>query len=145
MELELFAVGLLLSLAFVWMTGIYAGGIIVPGYLVFSLDQPGRLASTFAAAILATLIASVLSRHVLLFGKRQFVVMILCGAVCMSVISYLVPTLIPHTTEFRVLGWVIPGLMANTFQKQGILITSAAIVIVTVGAYFAGRLLVLIV
>jgi poly-gamma-glutamate biosynthesis protein PgsC/CapC len=145
MELELFALGLLFSLAFATMTGYYAGGIIVPSYLMFFLHQPGRLAVTMGAAFLALLIARCLSRYVLLFGKRQFVVMILSGAIVVSLISSVIPTLVPMTTEFKVLGWVIPGLIANTFQKQGILITSSAIVVVTVAAYFAGRLLVLLV
>jgi len=145
MELELIAVGLLLSLIFAGTTGIYAGGIIVPSYLALFLEQPGRIAGTFAAAVIAFLIVSILSRHLLLFGKRQFVVMILCGALCAIVISSALPSLLPETTEFRVLGWVIPGLMANSFRRQGILVTSAAIVIVTVGVYFAGRLIVLFV
>jgi|WetSurSiteA1Bulk_404760.scaffolds.fasta_scaffold92382_2 gamma-polyglutamate biosynthesis protein CapC len=142
MELELFAVGLLLSLAFAGMTGISAGGIIVPSYMVLYVDQPGRVVGTFVAALFAFLAAKLLSRYLLLFGKRQFVVMILCGAVCMSFMSHLLPELVPQITEFKVLGWVIPGLIAHAFQRQGVVVTSAAMVIVTVGAYFGGRLIV---
>ena len=144
MELELFAVGLLLSLAFAGVTGVYAGGIIVPAYLVFCLDQPGRLAGIAAAALAAFGVVAILSNHVLLFGRRQFVVAVLCGALCMMLISYAAPILIPATTEFKLLGWVIPGLIAHSFRRQGVLLTSSAIVIVTVGSYFAGRLLVLL-
>ena len=143
MELELFAVGLLLSLVFASVTGVTAGGIIVPAYMVFFLDQPGRLAGIFVAAFVAYGVVAVLSNHVLLFGKRQFVVAILCGAVCMVLISTVAPIVIPSTTEFKVFGWIVPGLIAHAFQRQGVLPTSSAIVIVTVGAYFAGRLLTL--
>jgi len=143
MELELFAVGLLLSLAFAGVTGVTAGGIIVPAYLVFYLDQPGRLAGLFASAFVAYGMVAILSNYVLLFGKRQFVVAIMCGAVCMLLIGAVSPILIPSTTEFKVLGWVIPGLIAHAFRRQGVLVTSSAIVIVTIGAYFAGRLLTL--
>lgn len=145
MELELFAVGLLLSLAFVSVTGVYAGGIIVPAYMVLFLDQPGRLASILAAALVAYAAVAILSRYLLLFGRRQFAVAILCGAVCMMLISTAAPSLIPSATEFKVLGWVIPGLIAQAFRRQGALLTSSAIVTVTVGAYFAGRLLLLFV
>ena len=145
MELELLAVGLLLSLAFAGATGIHAGGIIVPAYLVLFVNQPGRIALVFAAALLAYLAVRLLSDQVLLFGKRQFVVSVLCGALCMVLVSGLAPVLNPQTTEFRVLGWVIPGLMANAFMKQGVLMTSSAVVVVTVAAYFVGRLLTVLV
>lgn len=145
MELEIFAVGLVLSLAFAGITGVYAGGIIVPAYMVLFLDQPGRLASIFVAALVAYGAVAFLSRYLLLFGRRQFVVAILCGAMCMMFLSVALPSLIPVTTEFKLLGWVIPGLIAHAFRRQGVLITSSAIVTVTVGTYFAGRLLVLLV
>ncbi len=145
MELELIAVGLVLSLAFAGATGIYAGGIIVPSYLVLFLDQPGRIAGTFVAALAAFTMVNLLSRYVLLFGKRQFVVMILCGALCAGLISMMLPSLVPATTEFRVLGWVVPGLMANTFKRQGVVLTGAAMVVVTVAVYFIGRAITLIV
>ena len=145
MELELMAVGLLLSLVFAGVTGIYAGGIIVPSYLALYLNQPGRITGIIVAALLAYAVVSILSRYVLLFGKRQFVVIILVGALFMMLMSILLPSVLPQTTEFRVLGWVIPGLMANTFRKQGLCVTSMAIVIVTVGVYLAGRLITLFV
>lgn len=141
MELELMALGLLLSLAFAGVTGIYAGGIIVPSYLALYLDQPGRITGIFIAALLAYAVVNILSRYLLLFGKRQFVVMILVGVVFMALISVLLPSVVPQTTEFKVLGWVIPGLMANSFKKQGVVVTSMAVVIVTIGAHLAGRLL----
>jgi poly-gamma-glutamate biosynthesis protein PgsC/CapC len=144
MEFELFAIGLLLSLAFAGLTGLYAGGIIVPAYLVFYVDQPARVAGTLVAALLALLAGQIIGRYVLVVGKRQFVLMILLGALFMSLIGHLLPGAIPQTSEFKVLGWVIPGLIAHTFHKQGVLITVASIVTVTVGVYFAGRLLLLL-
>jgi hypothetical protein len=49
--------------------------------------------------------------------------------------------LFPLSLEFRVIGWVIPGLIANNFEKQGIVVTTASLVTVTVATYVMGRLL----
>jgi len=40
-----------------------------------------------------------------------------------------------------VIGWVVPGLIANNFEKQGILPTTGALVTVTIAAYLVGRIL----
>jgi hypothetical protein len=53
MSFELPFIGLLLSLAFISVTGIYPGGIIVPSYLVLFAGQPERIVGTLIAAILA--------------------------------------------------------------------------------------------
>jgi len=43
--------------------------------------------------------------------------------------------------ELRVIGWVIPGLIANHYERQGVVVTTAALITVTVIIYFLGRLL----
>ena len=48
--------------------------------------------------------------------------------------------LYPESLEFRVIGWIIPGLIANNFERQGIINTIASLIVVTVAAYFLGRL-----
>jgi hypothetical protein len=45
------------------------------------------------------------------------------------------------SSELHVIGWIVPGLISNTFERQGVLLTAASLVIVTVVAYFAGRIL----
>ena len=51
------------------------------------------------------------------------------------------PSLLPASLEFRVIGWVVPGLIANNFERQGVVVTTASLVIVTVAVYFLAQLL----
>jgi hypothetical protein len=39
-----------------------------------------------------------------------------------------------------VIGWVVPGLIANHFERQGVLITTAGLVTVTVVIHSLARL-----
>ena len=141
MDYELIFLALVASLIFAGITGIYPGGIIVPGYLVLFINQPSRHGGTLAAALVTYAIYKIASRYLIIFGRRMFVFMVLVGAVWTFCWLHFFPLLYPAALEFRVIGWVVPGLIANNFQRQGILPTSAGIVTVTIAVYLAGRLL----
>ena len=141
MPYEVAFAGLLLSLLFVTLTGYYPGGIIVPSYLVLFAGEPERVVGTLIAAGLALLTYRLASRWLILFGQRRFVFLLLAGA-CWSMVWLLaLPELFPVALEFRVIGWVVPGLIANHFERQGVLVTSAALITVTALLYYSGRLL----
>ncbi len=130
MEYELFFTGLLLSLLFIGVTGYFPGGIIVPGYLVLYANQPLRIIGTLAAAVIAFLLYRLASRWLILFGKRRFVFLLLTGALITFASSYLLPMLFPVSIELRMVGWVIPGLIAGNFDKQGVTVTLSSMAIV---------------
>jgi len=68
--------------------------------------------------------------------------MILFGGFWTMLWLQVFPFIFPASLEFRVIGWVIPGLIANHYERQGIVVTTASLVTVTVVVYFLGRLLV---
>jgi len=140
MGVEITFLGLLIALLFIGLTGYYPGGIIVPAYLVLFMDQPLRIIGTLLAALLTLLCYRVASRYLILFGRRRFVFMILFGGVWTFLWILVFPVIIPVSFEFRVIGWVIPGLIANHFERQGVVITTAALITVTVITYFMGLL-----
>ncbi len=144
MELELAFLGLLASLAFTGLTGFYPGGIIVPSYLVLFLSDPGRILGTLAVALLTFLMYRLASRWLILFGRRRFVFLILVGGSWAFLWRLLLPSLFPASAELAVIGWVIPGLIANHFEGQGVLLTTASLVTVTVVVGWLGRLLVIL-
>lgn len=144
MGYELPFLGLLVALAFIGLTGLFPGGIIVPGYLVLFINQPGRIAGTLLAALLTMLCFKLVSQFLILFGKRRFVFMILMGGLWTFLWLQLLPSIFPGSAEFRVIGWVIPGLIANHFERQGVVVTTSALITVTVATYFLGRLYFLI-
>ena len=137
---ELAFIGLIVSLIFISVTGFYPGGIIVPSYLILFIDQPYRLIGTIVASLLTLLIFKLASRYLILFGKRRFVFLILCGAVFSYLLSFIVPQIFPATIDFKVIGWVIPGLIASHFDKQGIIKTSSAMAIVIKALFFINKL-----
>ncbi len=141
MGIEYTFIGLLLSLVFIGLTGYNPGGIIVPGYLVFFVDQPMRIIGTFLAAILALLCYRVISRYLILFGRRRFVFMIFFGGLWAFLWLMVFPEVAPAAYDFRVIGWVMPGLVANSYERQGVLVTTAGLITVTVVAYLVGRLI----
>jgi len=141
MRYEISFVGLIISLVFIALTGYYPGGIIVPSYLVLFVDQPERIAGTLAAALLTMISFKIASRYLILFGRRRLVTMILVSGLWTFVSLKLFPAILPASLEFRVIGWVIPGLIANQFERQGVLITTACLVTVTAVIYFLGKLL----
>jgi poly-gamma-glutamate biosynthesis protein PgsC/CapC len=144
MGYEVSFLGLLITLLFIGLTGYYPGGIIVPSYLVLFMDQPLRIIGTLIAAFLTMLCYRMASRYLILFGRRRFVFMILFGGILTFLWILVFPSIFPVSMEFRVIGWVIPGLIANNFERQGIIVTTAALITVTVVTYFLGRIILLI-
>ncbi len=138
MPYELTFLGLVLSLIFIGIFGIYPGGIIVPGYLVLFMDQPLRLAATLAVALVTLGIYKLISRRLLLFGRRRFVFLLLLAGCLVLLSHWLLPRLAPVSPEYRVIGWIIPGLIANHLERQGVLLTLLALITVTVATYFLG-------
>lgn len=144
MGFELPFIGLLISLIFTGITGFFPGGIIVPSYLVLFYNQPARIVGTLIAALLTLLCYRALSTWLILFGRRRFVLLLLIGGVWVMLWQSLLPSIFPASFEFRVIGWIIPGLIAGHFEKQGVMVTSASLATVTVLIFFLGRILNLI-
>jgi poly-gamma-glutamate biosynthesis protein PgsC/CapC len=141
MGFELPFIGLLVSLAIIGLTGVFPGGIIVPSYLVLFLSEPRRLVGTLVAAVLTLLVYILVSRRLILFGRRRFVFLILVGGLWSIAWRTLLPTLFPLSVEFTVIGWVIPGLVANHFERQGVLVTLGSLLTATVVIGWLGRIL----
>jgi len=141
MGFELPFIGLLISLAIIGLTGVYPGGIIVPSYLVLFISEPKRIVGTLVAALLTLLVYLLVSRWLILFGRRRFVFLILVGGLWSVLWRLLFPTLFPLSLEFTVIGWVIPGLIANHFERQGVLVTLGSLLTATVVIGWLGRIL----
>lgn len=140
MTYEILFLGLIISLLFISITGYYPGGIIVPSYLILFVDQPYRLIGTIIVSLLTLLSYKLASEHLILYGKRRFVFMILCGGIISYLLSYFLPQVSPISIEFKVIGWVIPGLIAIHFDRQGIVQTSSSMAIVIAAIFFMSKL-----
>ena len=141
MSYELSFIGLLISGLFIGVTGFYPGGIIVPSYLVLFVNQPERILGTIIVSLLTLLCYKITSKYFILFGRRRFIFMLTVAGSWTFLWFYIFPVLFPLSPEFRVIGWVIPGLIANHFEKQGVTITLASLVSVTTCIYITGRII----
>jgi len=138
---ETFFIGLVLALFYVEIMDIYPGGIIVPAYVALYLDQPLRVLATVLIALLSLLTFRFLSRFFILFGRRRFVMLLLLGAFWGQLWFLIVPHVFSGAMELRVIGWVIPGLLANNLEKQRFFATLASLFTVSILIYFVVRLL----
>lgn len=133
--------GLVLSLLAFEGFGLAAGGLVVPGYIALQLAAPERLAGVLLAALATTGVLKIVSRYAFVFGRRQLVLCVLVGCL-LSIASrqWLSFDIGLDTLELRAVGWVIPGLIANCFLKQGVVRTLCALIVTSVVA----RLLVIL-
>jgi poly-gamma-glutamate biosynthesis protein PgsC/CapC len=136
-------IGLFVSFIILESTGIYPGGIIVPGFLSFYFPFPGRIAATFAIALISLGVYRIAAAKTLLFGRRRFFFMILTGALLTSLYNILTAQVLSAELmlpDTRVVGFIIPGLIANNTEKQGIVKTFSAAVIALVMTWLLSKL-----
>ena len=123
-------IGMVLSLFLTETLGVTAGGIIVPGYIAMNLDSPSRLIVTFGISLIVYLIIKVLSNFILVYGKRRLVLALLLGFLLGYFMRYennILSSLMDM--DFIVIGNIIPGLIANWMDRQGVLRTIFTVLI----------------
>ncbi|MCM3537231.1 poly-gamma-glutamate biosynthesis protein PgsC [Priestia endophytica] len=113
--------GVTLSLLFAEKTGIIPAGLVVPGYLALVFDQPVFILVVLFISILTYVIVMYgIGRFTILYGKRKFAAMLIVGICLKLIFDYFYPVMPFEIQEFRGIGVIVPGLIANTIQKQGI-------------------------
>ncbi len=138
---ETLLIGLVVAFLYVEIMDIYPGGIIVPAYIALYLDQPLRILATILIAFLGLYTYRILSRFLILFGKRRFVMLVLLGALWAQIWFLISPHLFSDPFGLRAIGWLIPGLLANNLEKQKYVPTLASMLFVSIFTYFLVKLL----
>ena len=122
--------GVLISLVFHEVFGAAAGGIVVPGYIALHLNEPLRLVGTLIVAYITYLAIRIISRFLFVYGRRRLVIAILLGFIfgyiSRQVISY---EMLSSDVRLEAIGFIIPGLIANWFERQGVAKTVATMMI----------------
>ncbi len=112
--------GVIISLLFSELLGASAGGIVVPGYIAMYLDRPMQILGTIVVSLLTWGIIRLISNFTLLFGKRRMVLSILVGFILGWASRLLVyQNVTIYTYQLQSIGYIIPGLIANWFDRQG--------------------------
>ncbi len=125
--------GLIFSLLSYEVFGLAAGGIVVPGYIALQLSQPDRLAGIIIVSLITYLLVKILGNYTFLYGRRQMVVCLLIGCLLANFSRhFLLIDVTTSTVQLQAVGWVIPGLIAHWFGKQGIYRTLCVLFITSV-------------
>jgi len=120
-------IGLIVCLIFIEFLGLSVGGLVVPGYLALSLDTPFSIVITLVVAFVAYGIIQFLSSYVILFGRRRIILTILVafilGAFMRGFTGQELSFLMHGEHAFHVIGYIIPGLIAISIDREGALET----------------------
>ena len=123
--------GIILSLVLSEALGVTAGGIIVPGYIALFLHQPIQVLSTFSVAIIVLIIIKILSRVMFLYGKRRIVLALILGFF-FGYLSRIIYIDLENINSVAVIGNIIPGLIANWMDRQGVVRTISVVLLTAV-------------
>ena len=113
--------GLVISLIFSETLGLAAGGMVVPGYIALMIHEPLRLLGTILVSLFTLWTLKILSRYALVYGRRRIVIAVIFGFIYGALSrDFLVLHLRGATLEFQTIGFIIPGLIANWMDRQGV-------------------------
>jgi poly-gamma-glutamate biosynthesis protein PgsC/CapC len=123
--------GVILSMIFQEVIGVSAGGIVVPGYVALQMHEPLRLLGTFLVSFITFGIIKGLSKVMFIYGRRRLVLSILIG----FVLGYFSRQatfydMFGVDLQMQAVGFIIPGLIANWMDKQGVVKTLLCLLLV---------------
>jgi len=128
---ELIIVSLMVSIIFSDITNIIPGGIIIPFYFVLHLYDPVKITATVLTSIACVFIIKFLSRYTILYGRRKFAMYLIIGIIIKIIFTYLY---FGNSYMFynlsMTIGYVVPGILGRTMERQGIILTLGALTIV---------------
>jgi poly-gamma-glutamate biosynthesis protein PgsC/CapC len=111
--------GIAINLIFTELFGLISGGLVVPGYLALHLSQPARVLATVAVSALTFVsVRFGLMRLIILYGRRRFGVTILTGFLWHGLYLAGLGSVPGVSADLRVVGSIVPGLMANAALTQ---------------------------
>lgn len=122
--------GMVISLFLTETLGVMAGGIIVPGYIALYLHNPIKVGVTFAISIITFSIVNILSKIILIYGRRRLILCLLIGFL-LGYIFREIKELPILGVDIEYIGYIIPGLIASWMDRQGIVRTLSVILMVS--------------
>lgn len=132
--MQAIGLGLVVSLVFSESLGLAAGGMVVPGYVALMIHHPLRIVGTIVVALLTFLVVRLLSNYMFIYGRRRTVMIIIVGF-CLGWLSKELFIVSPPgvandiTLEFQSIGYIIPGLIANWMERQGVVQTITTMIV----------------
>ena len=133
---EVIILGIILSIIFYEITEISPGGLIVPAYIAFYLDNPQRVVITILAGILTFLIVKFISNHAIVYGRRKFALCIMTSFIIRVVLKYFNIYIVNEYELFilggSIIGVIIPGIIAQEIDRHGMIRTISSLLILSI-------------
>ena len=126
------ALSVIISFLTTELTGLLTGGMISAGYLAYWFGEPMRIVSTLLMSILIAIIIRVSRHFLILYGRRRFMISILLSIFGVYLVEKSYFFVSEFSFDMRIIGYIIPGLIASDMEKQGILRTTLALSAVTI-------------
>lgn len=128
-------IGLVFGLFFVEAFGLFAGGMVVPGYLALDLVHPGTVVLTLVTALLINLCIRFLSMFLVIYGRRRVSLTVLIAFLMGQLMRAFFSSLYVvdyFGMQWDIIGYIIPGLIALSIDRQGLVETFATLITVAV-------------
>lgn len=122
-------IGILVSLGLMELTGIIAGAFVAPGYLALLLGEPRALVAVLLAVVATHLVVTLLAPWLFLYGTRRLAVTLLVGLVFTMGIAALRGEFMSELLVWAGLGYIVPGLIAHQWYRQGLVPTALSLAI----------------
>jgi poly-gamma-glutamate biosynthesis protein PgsC/CapC len=132
--MQAIGLGLVVSIIFSETLGLAAGGMVVPGYIAMMFHEPSRIAGTILVSVFTFLVIKFLSNYVFVYGRRRTVLVILVGfLIGWFSREFLIFNIAEgQALEFQAVGFIIPGLIANWMERQGVIQTLSTMIVAAV-------------
>lgn len=130
-----FSLGIFVGLVFYELTGLTPGGIIVPGYIALYAHQPLRILGTLLTGLITLALGKLLLRWIIAYGRRRYGIFLLTGIGVKVLVDYLLFNVGGFPLGVYSIGIIIPGIIANDMERQGIGLTLLALGIVSLFIY----------
>jgi len=126
MQPDVLAISLVFAVIIFFTTGLSPGGVIVPFYFALYFNNTFVVASTLVLALIIFGLLLLAMRVFVFYGRQRFALALLLGVL----LQWLIITYLPFTfPPMGFIGYVIPGIIANEFHRQGIVITTLLLLI----------------
>ena len=125
--------GVLISLFFLETFGAAAGGIVIAGYVAMYLHQPMTILATLSISVVVFITVKILGNFMFIYGRRRMVITVLLGFIIGWLARYYgIFANFSGDYSVNVIGFIIPGLIANAMEKQGVIKTLSIMVVAAV-------------
>ncbi len=125
-------IGIVVSVVLYERFWITSGAMVVAGYFALFVDRPLRVVTALTLAVATYFIVDyVISQRVFLYGRRRLMAMVLVALTlegALGTLAFAFHRTAPWVVGLYGIGFVLPGLIAQDMDRQGVRLTLVAAV-----------------